>query len=69
MKKCTREVIEKIDLGDKLTDDELMSAIHMYRELVDGLGVLGPKFALAADPIRRKLEELEWFASNRKLEI
>lgn len=66
---ASKEIIEKVRLGDKLSDDELIAVISLYRTLVEGLALLGVQYSLARDPINRKLDELEWVATNRGIKV
>lgn len=58
-------VINKIEQGDALSDEELVTALTLYGSLVDELSLLGPTFHLVLCEIRRIQVRLKGFASSR----
>ncbi len=65
-KLLTKEVIEKIQVGDSLTDLELNYAIKFYGDLTKMLWVLGPEFKHAWREVDRIHDALQYFAEARK---
>lgn len=54
----TREIADKIQRGDALTDEELAIAAEFYDGLADDLCLLGPRFDLAFFECNRIASEL-----------
>lgn len=54
----TREIIETIEYGNRLTDGELDEAIRFYSRMEEGLRLLGPTFHLAWRPVHDTLQRL-----------
>lgn len=63
----TPEVVRKIEVGDALTDGELLGALVHYDDLAKNLLVLGPKFHLAFCECNRVAESLRGYVSHRGL--
>ncbi len=63
----TREIMKKIEVGDGLTDEELLTAIEHFNRLVKDLLVLGPQFHLAFAEVNRRLIQLTGYARYRGL--
>jgi hypothetical protein len=61
----TADVIEKIRVGDHLTDEELDEAIAFYGQMESGLRLLGPTFHLAWAEVQRVLYQLQSYRHNR----
>jgi len=53
-----RDIVNKIDYGDGLTDIELAKAITFYKGLGEGLWCMGPRFSLAAAESTRIYDRL-----------
>lgn len=54
----TREIANKIQQGDALTDEELTIAAEFYGRLAKDLYILGPRFDLAFFECNRIASEL-----------
>ena len=63
----TPDVVRKIEVGDALTDGELLGALAHYGDLAKNLLVLGPKFHLAFCECNRVAEALRGYANHRGL--
>lgn len=67
--KIKQEILDKIYIGDGLSNSELNTAINFYRELVESLECLGNEFKLAWKEAFRILRDLESFQYHRKNRI
>lgn len=61
----TADIVEKIRVGDPLTDEELDEAIAFYGQLESGLRLLGPTYHLAWIEVQRVLYQLQSYRHNR----
>lgn len=61
-----KSIIEKINHGDGLTDEELRDAVRFYKNLEESLLCLGKEFSLARIPVTHTLQALESFQYARK---
>jgi hypothetical protein len=61
----TPEIVEKVRVGDGLSDAELNTALSFYGQLEAGLRLLGPRFHLAWAEVQRVLHMLESYKHNR----
>ena len=61
----TPEIVEKVRVGDGLSDAELNTALSFYGQLESGLRLLGPTFHLAWAEVQRVLHMLESYKHNR----
>jgi len=61
----TADLIEKIRVGDHLTDEELDEAIAFYGQLESGLRLLGPTFHLAWVEVQRVYHALRGYRHHR----
>ncbi len=57
--KITPEIIEKIEYGKPLSDEELAVAIKFYRQMEEGMKLLGKEFNHARRDVTGTLEILE----------
>jgi|OM-RGC.v1.033515727 hypothetical protein len=62
----TQDMIEKIAVGDGLTDAELAVALEFYTDLQQKLRLLGPTFHLAWVEVNRIQRDLERFKFHRE---
>jgi len=65
-KEMTREIIERINIGDGITNPELDAALTFYKDLSDKLRLLGPEFKLMRNEIYATLERLKGFKAARE---
>lgn len=63
--KIKQEILDKIHIGDGLSNSELDLALKFYRELVESLECLGKEFKLAWREAFRILMDLESFQYHR----
>jgi len=63
--KLSKELIERIDNGDSISDDELHDAIVFYTDLVESLTCLGKEYFIAARPLRTIMFRLEGYQQAR----
>ena len=56
--KATKELIEKFEIGDPLTDAEVRVLFDFYTELANGLYLLGATYRLAWLPVHLNSERL-----------
>ncbi len=61
----TREVVQKIENGDALTDMELLDAHYFYSDLAEKLSILGPHFHHAWKDCYFRAKELEGYINER----
>ena len=61
----TADVIEKILVGDPLTDEELDEAIAFYGQLESSLRLLGPTYHLAWIEVQRVYHALRGYRYHR----
>lgn len=61
----TAEIVEKIRVGDPLTDEELNDAIDFYGRMESGLRLLGPHYHLAWVDVQRVYHELRSYRHHR----
>ena len=45
--------------GDSLTDIELMTLYHAFKDAYDACSILGPRFAVAANEARHRLDQVK----------
>lgn len=60
------ELLQKINNGDGLTDEELNTAIKFFVGLHESLGCLGKEFYLATREVHRTLNVLQSYLFYRK---
>jgi hypothetical protein len=61
----TPELIEKLRVGDHITDEELNTALAFYGQMGSGLRLLGPTFHLAWAEVQRVLYQLQSYRDHR----
>jgi hypothetical protein len=61
----TADLIEKILIGDPLSDLELDEAIEFYGKMESGLRLLGPHYHLAWIQVQRVLDTLQGYKRYR----
>lgn len=59
-------ILQKIAVGDGLTDSELRVAVEFYDDLRDKLSLLGPRFQLAWEPVFHRSMQLQGFLEARR---
>jgi len=64
--KISERLLEKIEVGDHITDKELREAIAFYGDLAESLDCLGKEYNLAKRPIREVLYRLQGYEQVRK---
>ena len=62
----TGNLIDKIATGIDISDSELQEALAFYRQMEEGLRVLGAHFHLAWYEVIRRLQTLEEFQVARQ---
>lgn len=62
----TAKLIEKILVGDPLSDLELDESIEFYGRMESGLRLLGPHYHLAWTQVQRVLDTLQGYRSYRE---
>lgn len=62
----SKELVEKIRVGDPITDDELDQAIEFYETMTTGADVLGSTFYLFWWECRRTLDRLYGYREARQ---
>lgn len=65
----TKELIEKFEKGDPLSNDECYALLDFFLVLNGYLHVLGEKYNLAKYPIRLNINTVECFLLARNLDI
>ena len=65
-KKMSKTLVNRINIGDGLTNQELQCALDFYREAAETLRLLGPSFKLARQDVFGTLDRLEHFDRARK---
>lgn len=66
LRDMTEEILEKIAVGDGLSDEELEIAIRFYSRLEADLKLLGAEYRLAWRPVMFRLRELEGYKASRE---
>lgn len=64
--KMTREIVQKVNDGDTLTDSELAIACEFYDKLTDELSVLGEAFIHARLATLHTAQRLRDYQLNRR---
>jgi hypothetical protein len=62
----TPEIVEKVRVGDGLSDAELNTALAFYGQMESGLRLLGPRFHLAWAEVQRVHDMLRSYRHNRE---
>jgi hypothetical protein len=62
----TTELVEKIRIGDPLSDQELDDAIEFYSKMKSGLRLLGPHYYLPWVEVQRVFETLIGYRNYRQ---
>lgn len=65
--KISRTLVNKIENGDSINDDELSAAIDFYSKMLEGLSYLGREYILARTPISNTLHRLEGYQRSREM--
>lgn len=61
-----KPILQKLSVGDGLSDIELKQAIGFYEDLAEKLMAMGETFHLAWHPIHMKLIQMKDWERNRK---
>lgn len=61
-----RRLVEDINLGNPITDEELRAALIFYGKLVESLDCMGLEYKLPANAARNVLYRLEGFNKARQ---
>lgn len=61
----TKEIVQKVQIGDGLTNEELLIAIRFYNQLEDMLDIMGPVYTLAWREVRFRRVQLEQYGISR----
>lgn len=65
----TAKLVNKINMGDRISNKELLEAITHYREVEKLLSPMGERYHLTRVDITRTLYRLEDYAKARKLKL
>lgn len=63
--KISEQIVNKVQLGEKLTDRELDQAVEFYNNLAESLNCLGPVYKLAWRAIWEEANRLRGFRDAR----
>ncbi len=65
-KAFSKDLVNKVEHGDPLDDEELWLALRFYEDTEAALALLGEKYSLARNAVWGKLHMLQGFAAARK---
>lgn len=62
-----RTLVDKLNLGEHLTDEEMISLQRLYQDAYNILSLFGGRYQLVYEDVSRNLDQINKYVSARKI--